>query len=86
MVVCGHCRIAIMDANPDGSRINNPWMQCSWCKKMVCGEACKELHTQCWGAKAVVIEHPIVEGLGQPTAPSCERQSGAGAKPPPRRS
>ena len=24
VVVCGHCRVAIMDVNPDGSRINNP--------------------------------------------------------------
>ena len=36
-VICHHCRVAIMDVNPDGSRINGSWMRGSSCKKMVCG-------------------------------------------------
>ena len=86
-VICHHCRVAIMDVNPDGSRINGSWMRCSSCKKMVCGPACEAMRTQCWGAKAEVIENPVVEGLGsiaapQPAASSCERQSGSGTAPP----
>jgi len=34
-VICHRCRNAIMDVNPDGSRINGCWMRCSSCKKMV---------------------------------------------------
>ena len=58
-VVCHHCRVAITDINPDGSRICGPWLRCS-----SCSHGCGAMRTQCWGARAEVVKEPLIEDTG----------------------